>query len=57
MKQRQVVFLRYVQSKWNVANRFTGWTDVRLTRAGENETRAAVVSSPRCPATNPPPRS
>jgi 2,3-bisphosphoglycerate-dependent phosphoglycerate mutase len=37
----RLILLRHGQSEWNVANRFTGWTDVRLTEEGEAEARAA----------------
>jgi hypothetical protein len=30
----KVVLLRHGESTWNKANRFTGWTDVRLSSAG-----------------------
>ncbi|HII16995.1 TPA: 2,3-diphosphoglycerate-dependent phosphoglycerate mutase [Candidatus Woesearchaeota archaeon] len=36
-----VVFLRHGQSEWNLANRFTGWTDVSLTPRGEQEAHEA----------------
>jgi len=31
----KVVFIRHGQSQWNLENRFTGWTDVDLTKLGE----------------------
>ncbi|NMB57472.1 2,3-diphosphoglycerate-dependent phosphoglycerate mutase [Candidatus Beckwithbacteria bacterium] len=31
------VLLRHGQSQWNLENRFTGWTDVPLTKKGEEE--------------------
>ena len=37
-----LVLLRHGQSAWNLENRFTGWTDVGLTEAGEAEARAAA---------------
>ncbi|RKZ16488.1 2,3-diphosphoglycerate-dependent phosphoglycerate mutase [bacterium] len=37
----QLVLLRHGQSTWNLANRFTGWTDVGLTEQGEAEAREA----------------
>ncbi len=37
----QVVLLRHGESTWNKENRFTGWTDVDLTPAGEEEARRA----------------
>lgn len=37
----RLIILRHGQSKWNLANRFTGWTDVGLTDKGEAEARAA----------------
>jgi len=36
-----LVLLRHGESTWNLENRFTGWTDVDLTAAGEREARAA----------------
>ena len=29
-----LVLLRHGESTWNLENRFTGWTDVDLSRAG-----------------------
>ncbi len=31
----KVVFVRHGQSTWNLENRFTGWTDVDLTKQGK----------------------
>ncbi len=36
-----LVLLRHGQSQWNLADRFTGWVDVDLTEAGEQEARQA----------------
>ncbi len=36
-----LVLLRHGQSTWNAENRFTGWADVDLTGAGEEEARQA----------------
>ncbi len=36
-----LILLRHGQSTWNLENRFTGWTDVGLTRQGEEEAREA----------------
>jgi len=36
-----LVLLRHGQSAWNLENRFTGWWDVSLTPAGEEEARQA----------------
>ncbi len=36
-----LVLLRHGQSRWNLENRFTGWTDVDLTEQGEAEARQA----------------
>jgi 2,3-bisphosphoglycerate-dependent phosphoglycerate mutase len=33
----KIVLLRHGQSAWNVENRFTGWTDVDLSRRGREE--------------------
>ena len=32
-----LVLLRHGESVWNEKNLFTGWTDVDLTKAGEQE--------------------
>jgi len=37
----ELVLLRHGQSTWNLENLFTGWTDVPLTEAGEEEARQA----------------
>jgi 2,3-bisphosphoglycerate-dependent phosphoglycerate mutase len=36
-----LVLVRHGQSLWNLENRFTGWVDVPLTPAGEQEARRA----------------
>jgi 2,3-bisphosphoglycerate-dependent phosphoglycerate mutase len=36
-----LVLIRHGQSEWNAKNLFTGWVDVDLTPAGEDEARAA----------------
>lgn len=36
-----LVLLRHGESEWNLANLFTGWTDVGLTETGEAEAREA----------------
>src|ERR1039457_3201322 len=36
-----LVVLRHGESTWNAENRFTGWTDVDLSPAGEAEARSA----------------
>ncbi|MFT4564786.1 MAG: 2,3-bisphosphoglycerate-dependent phosphoglycerate mutase [Gammaproteobacteria bacterium] len=42
MKQSyQLVLLRHGQSLWNTQHRLTGWTDVGLTRHGEQQAAAA----------------
>ena len=35
----KLVLLRHGQSTWNLANRFTGWTDVDLSPQGLSEAR------------------
>jgi 2,3-bisphosphoglycerate-dependent phosphoglycerate mutase len=40
MADRLLALVRHGQSKWNLANRFTGSRDVELTAAGAEETRA-----------------
>ena len=37
----KLILLRHGQSKWNLENRFTGWTDVPLTEKGIKEARLA----------------
>ena len=37
----KIVLMRHGQSEWNLANRFTGWTDVDLTPQGIEEARYA----------------
>lgn len=36
----KLVLIRHGQSEWNLTNRFTGWTDVDLTKQGIDEARA-----------------
>lgn len=38
---KRLILLRHGQSQWNLENRFTGWTDVRLSEKGEQEARQA----------------
>jgi 2,3-bisphosphoglycerate-dependent phosphoglycerate mutase len=38
---RTLVLLRHGQSQWNLDNRFTGWVDVDVTAAGQEEARRA----------------
>ena len=37
----KLVLLRHGESKWNLENKFTGWTDVNLTVKGETEAKEA----------------
>ncbi len=37
----KLVLLRHGQSEWNLEKRFTGWTDVDLTKKGKEDVRAA----------------
>jgi 2,3-bisphosphoglycerate-dependent phosphoglycerate mutase len=37
----KVVFVRHGESTWNKENRFTGWTDVKLTENGVKEAQFA----------------
>ena len=39
----KLVLLRHGESQWNLENRFTGWTNVDLTKKGELEARKAGV--------------
>lgn len=44
MQKYKVVMLRHGESTWNKENRFTGWTDVRLSSTGILEaTKAGKV--------------
>nr|WP_274377486.1 2,3-diphosphoglycerate-dependent phosphoglycerate mutase [Halanaerobium hydrogeniformans] len=38
---KKIVFVRHGQSEWNLANKFTGWTDVDLSEQGIKEAEAA----------------
>jgi len=40
-KMIKLVLLRHGESEWNLANRFTGWTDVDLTENGINQAISA----------------
>ena len=40
-KPKRIVLIRHGQSKWNLENRFTGWTDVDLTDKGVQEAQSA----------------
>ena len=33
----KLVLIRHGESQWNLENRFTGWTDVELSKTGINE--------------------
>ena len=37
----KLVLLRHGQSVWNKENKFTGWTDVELTKDGKKEAHEA----------------
>ena len=39
----KLVLLRHGQSTWNLANRFTGWTDVDLSPQGVDEAKSAAT--------------
>ena len=43
-----LVLIRHGQSLWNAENRFTGWTDIDLSKKGENEAREAGKKIRRC---------
>lgn len=38
---KKIILLRHGQSTWNQENRFTGWTDVPLSKQGQQEARQA----------------
>ncbi len=40
----KLVLLRHGESEWNLANRFTGWTDVDLTERGREQARQAGLA-------------
>ena len=40
-KMKKLVLLRHGESQWNLENRFTGWTNVDLTKKGQEEARKA----------------
>ena len=37
----KIILLRHGESKWNLENKFTGWTDVELTKKGNEEAKEA----------------
>ncbi len=39
----KLILLRHGESQWNLENRFTGWTDVSLTKNGEHEAKKAGI--------------
>jgi 2,3-bisphosphoglycerate-dependent phosphoglycerate mutase len=39
----KLVLIRHGQSQWNIENRFTGWTDVDLSKSGLTEAREAGI--------------
>ncbi len=41
--KNKLVLLRHGESTWNFENRFTGWTDVDLTKNGEKEAKNAGI--------------
>ncbi len=36
---KKLILLRHGESQWNLENRFTGWTDVNLTKKGKQEAK------------------
>ena len=40
---KKLILLRHGESQWNRENRFTGWTDIGLTKKGENEADNAGI--------------
>jgi len=46
----RVVFLRHGESIWNKENRFTGWTDVKLSANGININNLQVFNKQSKPA-------
>ncbi len=43
-EMNKLVLLRHGESQWNLENRFTGWTNVSLTKKGEEEAKKAGKS-------------
>ncbi|WWO98598.1 MAG: 2,3-diphosphoglycerate-dependent phosphoglycerate mutase [Candidatus Dasytiphilus stammeri] len=41
MPINKIVLLRHGESKWNKENRFTGWSDIDLSRKGKTEAKSA----------------
>lgn len=41
LRMNYLIIMRHGQSQWNLENRFTGWEDVDLTPAGEEEAHRA----------------
>ena len=41
----KLVLLRHGESRWNLENKFTGWTDVDLTKNGEMEAIGAGTAA------------
>ena len=39
----KLILLRHGQSQWNLENKFTGWTDVPLTKQGIEEAKKARI--------------
>tara|TARA_B100001113_G_C21105492_1_gene620691 strand:+ start:1100 stop:1852 length:753 start_codon:yes stop_codon:yes gene_type:complete len=39
----KLILLRHGESKWNLENRFTGWTDIDLTKNGRHEAKIAGI--------------
>ncbi|MEO8210852.1 MAG: histidine phosphatase family protein, partial [bacterium] len=35
----KLIIVRHGQSQWNLENRFTGWVDIDLSPAGEEEAK------------------
>ena len=40
-KMKKIVLLRHGESQWNLENKFTGWTNVDLTKKGQEEAQKA----------------
>ena len=39
---KKLILLRHGESEWNLSNKFTGWTDVKLTKKGIEEAGLAA---------------
>ncbi|QCI15979.1 2,3-diphosphoglycerate-dependent phosphoglycerate mutase [Buchnera aphidicola] len=43
METTKLVLIRHGQSEWNKLNKFTGWHDIKLSKKGKDEAKAAAL--------------